>query len=589
MITRHPRWRMIATAFGLLGALVFLLYPFDRHPIYSPVESISAIPCLPILYISMLAWVIADLYALRTTDSDMEAIAILTGLAIVYLGFWTVHAPNGRFEDWSNMAGAEELMSLGRLRQSGHYWPWPGLGLIGGVLGIITGRHLPQLLAWVVVVIEAAVPTLIYAIVRNIFLDPEVARLTTMVVILANPFLPRFHFYPANFGTILLLAGLLCVMRRRFCSLTIPLIATGLTVTHFVSNVVLLFIIAGALVVERARAGGESMGRIFLAALAWAVIVTVAWHVYWAVPLIRLVGMQAIVRGRLLLGGHWTMMWGYVARLFMINAEPGATPWWLVMVRMFWLVWVYIAGIGVAVVWLVASRNRWTEHAHVTLLSMCLLSLVGISVLAGYLSTGGGELYRYIQLGSIFASPLCVFAILKLRMGEIPGTAIVWGVVASLFVPTFLGGGDRSLSYSYYGAQVMAGRWVHGVVENSAEMPVGFGVNPGWSLLAYYSRDELVERPPELDEVNLGNLREAMRARYDDYARRYIAVGDSREAILWLDGLGYAYFSHWFGPGGATYILAPIERAVAATDLVYSNGLVLLAHRGHGSAFGGRL
>lgn len=570
---------IVVGAAWLAGLL--LLIPLRVRPGYSPVESTTTIRELPLFALIFILWFTITLLGLSRPGRDCGSAWLVAIFGFIYLGFWTLHAPYGRFEDWANLKSAEDIARLFHVSRGGHYWPWPGLELIGSTVVTVTGLTPERAVKYLVVPSEVAYTLLLWLIMQEVVGNHIMpVGMATVAAVMANPFLPRFHFYPANFGSVILLVGILMMFRRKLNDIPAAVvIATAvIAITHFVTAIVMLVVIVVDTLERRriftysyeeisvdfdnaeARSGEAGVPTRAMAALA----LMISWCVYWATPLVRLLGSHLADRLGAALALGSSEGWMYPLKLWAINVGSTSAPAWLRATRLFWIMAVYLAALVIALSVIRGSRAVWA----VRVCAACLLVLAGLSLLAGFLSPGASEIYRYIQFGNVFAVPLAMVWLSRPGLRGPWDRALVCVVLGVLAFPSFLAGGDRSASLVYYPEQVEAGRWI---ATRATSGERRFAVGPGWSVILYYSPEGSVMRPPGIDEIKEDNYRGAMRRLHREYIATYLNTS-GKPVFLWKDRLSYLYFVHWFGPQGAAEVLYPIDQASLSTNLVYANG-----------------
>ena len=362
---------------------------------YRPLQSVEAFTELRLFWALYTVW-LALLLVLLWRAPNRWTVAMLVGLfAVTSMGVYVLATPNGQGEDWQWAIDPIQIQRLGRIENLGYY-DFPALALIRVYLGEISGIGVaefrtPLILFWLV-----SLSQLLLAGYLRLFRSPQLAGLAVVVAIQSNLVLARFYLHPMYAG-VLLVAALMGFLLGRHRPLTISerivviLLLGGLTITHFVSSMIGVSIIAGFYLEQRWREGPEvvSRGMVILACTLAAF-----WATYWtATTFENLVALLPDVGGRYKEGEGFY----YVSRVAEANTE--GLPLWVTGVQAFWWVSVYFGGGLLALATLIRRRRLPVAPGYA---GAYIVLAVGVAV-GMVVSTGGYDFYRFIVYGSLIA------------------------------------------------------------------------------------------------------------------------------------------------------------------------------------------
>ena len=578
----RPSALLLISTLTLSAALVF--YPLRPSPHHAPIESLDAIPHMAVLTFLVVTWIASIILLICFSPSRPSAIFVTLLFALVYFGFWTIHLPYGRFEDWTNMQTVGAIVSYGRIEEVAHYWLWPATGLVGAISSQVAGIEIVDLrlslVLWFQITLALVMLVAFFWLLRD---DPvEWAVLAVFVAIVSNELLARFHFFPRNFAHVLLIAASVVVLRAtltreqdaRASVVLLVVLTMALAATHLVTSVLLFFMVVGSHIVMRGNGSSILRGPRGRSMLVFCGVVPWAWQLYWAVPVLeRVVDVVRQVVGSVREQG---ILFFYSYFLDVARINTAEAPAWASIVRLFWLALVYVIGTLIALTYL-AKLGRIAFRFR---LAAIWVVSVGLVTIAGMVLVPGGEqLERYIYFGSYFLSPILLGVAVR-SLGKRPAVLLTACVLTSLAVPTLLVNGNLVGTFSYYPQQRAAGLFLQlsvlPEIERRASVSV-FGVGPGWSVAAYHSIGASVKAQPWPDETT-ENREEYVRsglAKFADAFGRQRRTGSV--VVLWDDVLAPEYLRHWFGQLGTRHVLGPIQASLERGDVVYENGFARLS------------
>ncbi len=472
----------------LLLTLTLLLFPTRLVLEYHPIQSISAIPNLPLfaaLYAVWLLLLLLLLFSGRETPW-WEKPALVGIFALVFIGFWLITGPYTglRYDGLGNAA------HVGYLSQQpdgeiplGHpnlgYFTFPSMHLLTFALVQIAGLSLFQGVTFVLVFHLVLLAVLLYVLFLRGLNSPSLAALGTLLVIQGNIMLARYSFYPGVWALVFLVMFLLLLYRpgqalfdtwqERFLML---LLLGVTTITHAVAAVMLFFTLAGIYLVRnlyRMRAKA-STGLVQGLTIAAFLVIPLSWDIYWASLLFESTTKltAAVVK-------DFTES-GALITLFNQGESyaGGAAPLWTVIIRYVWLATVFFLGV------ILGLRNLLNKDLSRTqqLESGGLVGLLMLSGTITLLSAGGAQSYRFLLYGAFFTVPIILRFLVGLpRNRRRLAVRLAISLFFVLSFPTFLAHNNLVGVSTYYPSELQASSFLAQNYGNNGRDLTVYGFN----------------------------------------------------------------------------------------------------------------
>jgi hypothetical protein len=419
---------------------------------------------------------------------------------------------------------------------------------------------------------QVALALALLALACRLLPTPRDAALAVVVAIVGSPWSLRFHFHPMFMALPLLVVfvvlGMVYVERKEaragaFLGLVLIVLAT--VVTHFITSVLLAFILLAWRVGQRRR----GHGGLHRAPVAWlATLLVVAWQLYWAVPLFEESVRQARETVRATLSGEVGAFLSYGRAVGANNLD--GFPTWATITRWGWALFLPASG-ALCVLLVVLGRKSFPVAVRV--LALTVLGTVAAVGAATVISPGGQQFHRLLLYAPLFTAPL-LMSCLRRYLGP-AGPALVAGVVLVATAPAFLAYSNLVSTDSYYAEQVAAGRFLSRSLASEGRGASLYSAGAAF-VGRYFVPFADLDTGPMLDQGPTSNTRESVRGAYGRMAAAFLTEAErGRPAILWQDPWPRAYYHLWFGPEGAGYVLEPLS-ALKDSPRIYDNGLVVL-------------
>jgi hypothetical protein len=526
------------------------------------------------LFVALMITWLGSLTILGLRYSEQVAGVLVAIFACVFLGFWTVHQPHGSFEDWLRMSDVVNLRLFGVVPQgiTCYCW-WPGTAIWGSVLSDVTGVEIIGLRIPVVLLGLGALAVLLFALLRRLLADWRKAFLCAVVALMGNVMLARFHLHPAYFVLIPLLAFFL-IAARPIRGLQTPadtmvliVLAFAITITHFVTSILLLFMAVGYWFAYRLRREllPPSLTPI---AVALLFLLPLGWQMYWPVrKLEALVRMVPEFLRALSTGAFAELLW-YARRAVGVNI--GGSPPWANAIRLGWLAGLYALSIPVGIFGLLSKRASpsfaWTATG--------LLSIGGLTLFAAVIGQGGEQYYRFITYGSFVAAPLILLWLVQLN---VPQNALVRGVsVVIMFVsiPTFLANNNLVSTAAHYNAEVTAAQFLGREARARGARFVLYENGAG-SVVGYYNAGGTVVSSSVAETVEIrgeADFRRASLQYADSFLRARDEAGTQGFRVFIMSKRFIVENEHWLGNEPSTRVFELVEARIDSSNRFFDNG-----------------
>ncbi len=471
-----------------------LLFPTRLTVEYRTIQSISAIPDLPVFAAFYIVWLGLLLTLLVSGgESQWEKPALVAVFAVVFLGFWLMAGDytSLRYDGIFNAAHVDQLAHQpdGTIPVGGPkfaYFNFPGMHLFAFFLVEITGIALPHALSLLLLTHLALVSVLAYLLFLRGLHNPSVAALGSLLFLQGNIILARYAFYPGVWALALLAMFLVLINKPGtilFSSwqdrLLMLLLLAAATMTHFVTAILLFFVLAGIYLVRSMPAEGRSRtALVSLSTLTAFLVIPLSWDVYWATH-----WFQSVAKVTSAVISDFTEK-GSLLYLFNLGGSyaGGAVPLWALAVRYFWWATIFVLGgfLGLRNLlrFKTLSRVRQLETGG-------LMGVAALSAAVTGFSVGGSEFYRFLLYGPFFTIPILLRPLLDLS-GKRWKVSLGLAAVSffALSFPTFLSHNNLVGTSAYYSYEFQAGRFLEQAAPEQERLRV-FSLSASGPTLLY--------------------------------------------------------------------------------------------------------
>jgi len=561
--------RFVPGLFVTVLALTVTLLLMVRPPPwgYEPVQSLHIFSNLPLFAALYIVWLSLLLFLLWRVRGPWEAALLVSSFVLVHVGTVVLATSSGAGEDWLKGADAVQIQQTGNLDFSG-YSDFPALAIVGAFLATVTkvdilSLRTPILLIWLV-----ALSTLLLVGYSRLFRSFSLAALAVLLAIQSNLMLARFYLHPAQMGVLLVVALLGFLLGREHPltpreRLILILFVAGLTVTHFVSSVVGVLIIAGYYLEQRWR---RRPGVVSQVTVTLGLVLVAAWAIYWTTQTFpSLVAYFPKIDDRFRQG----VAFFYAQRVARANTE--GLPPWVTVVQTFWWVAIYLAG-GVLALRSLLLRNRLSVATPSYAGAYVLLAAV--VVVASIVSTGGYDFYRLIVYGSYLAAPLVVHFLLAGPRAKILPIAVSSAFLVLSF-PTLLAHNTAISQQSTHPSEVAAAQFLSRAVAGKENVTRLFGGQFGPDRVNYYAPGLIpnnVNFPKQAaDILDVEEGRALWRSHVENFVEQ---ADEGRDAVFLFDYQDVVFWRHIFSLPENDPLWSQVREGLSEADLFYDGGRV---------------
>src|SRR3990172_9215997 len=581
-------WTLLA-----LLSLVLLTYPIRPSLEYQPVQSVQAIPDLPVFAALFYAWLalLFSVFLLRAESKGVQ-VTLVVVFALVSTGPWVRLA-------WGDSGEAPLYAAqLEHISQTHHfnldtpnfaYFQFPALFVVASAVSQVTGMTTWDTVVVLVLLGAALMAALLYLTFFNVTGSPKLAWLGVLLVLQGNIIIAKMlsNFHPGAFGFLFYVGFLALVTRSDRPEnslwqnrLLLILIMAGATMAHFVSSVAILAVLAGMALLRwlsglrssRPQGSAEPEGRVralLLPGLLLPAVMVAAWEVYQAAAvfgsLARLTEAtwQGFVEGEVVTRYAYYRVGSYVER----------SLFWSLALRYIWLVVGMGLGGLVGLVYLVRVRRLASNQA----MAVGGLTGVGLLGLAIVLGSSGDDLFRVLFYVPVFTALLLLLGISALgpRVGRYVFAALAL-LIFVLSFPTLLNN-NYTVGFSvYYPTELASGEYLRSGFGQGKSLEVFGGDFPS----IYYAPASDYRFP---DPLVVGGARFWIEVQ-DDVERFKATAAEPNKSGIWiLSARMPSNLRHLLGPAGPDdpeYRRLFGEEVPRAGDAVYDNGGVQLFYVG---------
>jgi hypothetical protein len=549
-----------------LAAILLLLVRLPPWR-YAPVQSLHIFSNLPLFAALYYLWLLLLFILLWRLHSPWQGAVVVGLFVLVYVGTVVLATSYGAGEDWVRAADPVQIQETGKLDFEG-YRDFPALAILGSSLSFATNVDIMTLRTSLLLIWLVILSQLLLVGYSRLFKSLPLAALAVLLALQSNLVLARFYLHPSHMGVMLVVAllGFLLGREQPVSSrerLVLILFMAGLTMTHFVSSLVGLLIIAGYWLEQRWRRRPEVVNQ---ATVALGLTLVASWAMYWTIQtfpsLVRLIPEvgDRFQEGR-------AFFW--ISRVTRANTE--GIPAWVTAVRTFWWVAVYLGG-GVVALRSLLLRHRLAPQPNGY--PAAYFVLAGSIVIGTVVSTGGYDFYRLIVYGSFLAAPLVVHFLLAGRAGRIRRLAVS-GVFLALSFPSLLAHNTAIGLQATHPSEVAAARFVSRGAEGPEGVPRLYGGYRGPDIVGYYKTafiPNTVYFPKQgVDVVDIAEGRALWSRHINNFLKE---AEQGRGALFIFDYQDVVFWRHLFRLSEDDPMWGEVRQGLSQAGLIYDGGRV---------------
>lgn len=349
----------------------------------------------------------------------------------------------------------EVVTSLGHIPTSGSYGlaEFPGLALLASTLKIVIGFSLQETVVSFLMVRIVIVSLAVYLLSRNAIENEAMATLASIVVLEGSWLISWSNIlWPSALGLVYILLALVVWTRKELKSKSkleylFLIIAVVAIITHFVSSLLILLILASTTIFSRWRKDSKEANWHFKI----SIVLTIVFALWFAYDY----GVIQLVVGSIPTNLELSDAIRFLTSTS--NANTATAPW-SDAVRYFWIILAYLAGAMIAIIKL-TIRAKTASRLELRL-AIGLATVIATTI-ALTLVSGGNQFYRFLYYGSLFASPLFVLWISN-KKGRIAYVMTLL-LLISIFVlafPAFLSYNSNITVTSYQPHELAVGNFL---------------------------------------------------------------------------------------------------------------------------------
>lgn len=544
---------------------------------YSAVQSLSIFADLPFFAILYCIWLLLLLLLLFSkggrSGNDWEKLVLVCVFAVVFLDFWTLVFPYGRWIDEIGAAAhVNYLQEHGQIAAGNlnfGYFDFPALHLLTLYLSQTTGMEIFATRVVLLFFHSLILAALLYVLFRRYFNNPYIAGFAALLVIQGDIWLSRRHgLSPGNFALLLLVAFLvlLTIDKQRLFGtvrsiLLMVILFVAATSMHFVTSVCLAFILLGIYLTQ--KLSKENM--LGLSTVVFCITVILGWESYCT--FLNLNTLVNFVPRIIEDFSEADIL--YFFRMIRTANTKGA-PLWANITQFSWLILIYAFGTILGLVNLIRVKNLTSTWKRLAGAFLGVILLSGVTVLA---SPGGGQFERFLQYGAFFCVPFLLWFLLNLNEHWKKRSLVL---LAALFfvlsLPTFLAHNSNICTLAIHSHELSAGEFLAETRTKDTELTV-FAFGATTKVHIYYSPDVNYRRVPSpsltAKETIMWEEADALVESFEHRAKthRDLLVFSLKEELLW---------EHLFGSEVAQSKWVELENQLSRNNKLYSNNYVII-------------
>jgi hypothetical protein len=451
------------------------------------------------------------------------------------------------------------------------YVDYPGLHTLTAALAIVTGLATADAVRAMAVLMDLLMAGILYLVCLRLLEDARWAGIAALLAMQGAIMFSRWPFYPGTLGlvfvsTYLLLAlvqGEAMFARPSYVLVALVLLAAS-TITHLITPMLLLFLVAGIWLVRYDRRGLKE--PLPTSTLLLYALVPTTWLIYATV--LTFGGTAHIVKE---FADNIQREFYLRNALILGSSNFGvAVPLWATTVKLFWIFLLF--GVGTAVALLRLRRRHSLRPVEAKAVG-ALLGILLFSVTIGLASTGGLQLFRYVMYAPLVLAPLLLLSIRHLprRLGGVGLGAVAVSLVA-LAVPTFFAHYPTVRMEMVYAYEVAPAQTLSSHGDDGSGLRVFAPAAAYVPYIGYLPNAEYIPTPIEFTLED----REGLWAYIYQQADIFVSASGERVSIYVLANRTPVYYKHNFGIPLDDPRWDALRIRLEGQAAVYDNGFVTL-------------
>lgn len=580
----NPGLRLLiwVLSLALTSYLLLSFSSFQASPYTTAAEFSGAFHHFPAFALAFYAWVALLLFLLITNSTPQagtwEKLFVIWIFSTVFLLFSLVASPLGKHPDewlWFD--------HLRYLQEEGHTFAapiplaylseHPGFFMLGVSLEQVTGLSPIDLRLAYLSLTALLLPTFLYLFSLKILKEASSAALASILAIAGSTAIGRYGFSPGLMAQTLmpvfmaLLVALVTRPRVQASRLTLVLlfVAVVLVTSHFPTALLVVFVVAGILIMSRKEQG--SIGWGFLALL---LVIMLSWEMFnVAVTIPNAIGSLSYRLRELSPETIFNVL------MPLAKANLGETvPMWSTLTLVFWIGLLGLVGsvIGLARILRVGELSLQER-----LETGGLLGALALTFLVGVGSPGGVQAVRYLFWGPLFTAPILVRTFFQRNRSRL-GVLFLAGPLLVLSLPTFLSNNMTIGLQRFYLHELVAGQFL-GEKAGVGEGLIVYSDSAIVPMLRYYvPKAELVTESAYAVYAVFGGMERVWKT-LADFGRSFAELPSGEGSLFVLsDRMKREYFrlaqvdqddSRW----------DEVTGTLSSSSMVYDNGYVQMYSR----------
>lgn len=572
-------YRIILWIILLFLTVLILSFPVQLTLDYHPVASTYVFqdPLFFGILFSLWMFIIVFLGSSIKTQK-WEGLVLVCLFGLVFIGFWTIVTPLGRGDMETSLSHIKLLEVQGRILSLTHWnytgFDFPGIYFAVLFLSKAIGLDILASTNLLLIFLDIVLSALLYCLFSAILKSTRLATFAGIIAIMGNQILVGMYSFQVTLALPLLAAILFLSIRNEQWAwnsremLLTTIILTAITIIHFVTSLLLFFVLLGMYFVQ--RLGNKRLVNIRI--LMLSITLPLAYEILWAIRTMSLVtGMVPKIISDFTSGES-------LLALDMLSQSNigGAVPLWANVTRIFWWVFLYGLGTALAVGWL-AKRTKLDS-----INSKVVGGLVGVILLgatATIVSYQGHQFHRLILYGSIFTAPIILGFFLKIGKNWKKLFFVSLAVLCILLAfPSFIINNDNITVSAFYPHENSVGQFLAFSCGNgSGVLLFSPSVESGPKTAYYYVPEAVFANPPLFtamkDENGLWQETNKNLVNFESAAQA-LSQGLVQRRAIYMDDLGMrVVYQHIFGtdPNAEGWRMQD-ETLRASQNKVYENG-----------------
>ena len=432
---------------------------------YLPIQSPYIFDNLPLFVIIYCIWLFLLLILLTSVErynNSWEGLALSIIFGVIFLGFWSILAPNRVNDGLYNAGTVQYIVSKGTLAWNSNiaYHDYPGLHIITTFIAQMIGLDVFNSITIILIAVALVLSSFLYLLFLKFFNNnPFYAVISVISLIQGTWILSRMAFFYSGYLGLTYIVDFLILLNMnedtplsRQHGLLVFLLLSGATITHFVTSISFFFILFGVFIEQKFddRLFSKNINNHYQSShglfslLILCLLLPLVWIISWAQNtrdfIIKSLSsfIDEFITGK---------PFDYLLTLWVSNLGV-SIPLWVNIIHWIWLIGIYIFGTVLGIFGLINMKiMRFFPKRDVGV----FVGFILLGITALFVSLRRTEAYRILMYPPLVLVPMLLWFFLNssVRTKNYALSFLLFLLIVTSF-PTFLANNNLITTQAWY-------------------------------------------------------------------------------------------------------------------------------------------